>query len=142
MKMQGVLLSAVALGVAACPAWAKDLSKSYVMGVGTNTCDHWTEARKTEASGRVYQAWMEGFLSAATITSEHDYREIHSADVTSYMDDYCTRNPQATITLAAIKMLGGLHLDHPAAASTSAATASTIHMTRVADFEARTAELP
>lgn len=78
--------------------------KFLIWGVGTNSCEQWTNARIERPIPPVYMSWIQGFVSSHNHYAEgpNDLgRNIQPALVTNWIDRYCSQHPQDLLAQAA-----------------------------------------
>ena len=91
--------------VAPC-VWAQENTSPKLYGPGANaTCQTWIDARRTGTEEGVLRAWVDGFVSQASLALG-DVKRIDQAGLDAFMDSYCIAHPNVGLDLAASSLVG------------------------------------
>lgn len=93
--------------VAPC-VWAQQNTNAKLYGPGANaTCQTWIDVRRTGANEDVLRAWVDGFVSPASLALG-DLKRTDQTGLDAFMDSYCIAHPNVGLDLAASSLVGKL----------------------------------
>jgi hypothetical protein len=100
-----VLATLISLPVL-CQARPNQEGAYEVLGVGTLSCETWSKDRADRASERhfIYGAWVQGYITAVNVFGEgasHLAKGIDDEGIMSWIDNYCSKHPTDSLTVAA-----------------------------------------
>jgi hypothetical protein len=87
------------------------------LGVGANSCEHWSKARSTGGVSISDQSWIQGFISSHNhyAPGPNDLgKGISPEALRSWIDNYCSQHPSFSLVYAAEALVIELIRRHPA----------------------------
>lgn len=99
--------------VIALPAAAQDV---FVIGIGTNSCGKWLEAKASPNARAAYRNWVLGFVSGVNWHAPGPQARFPDAEAAvAFVDKYCENNPLHIVGLGAAALVqeaGGPKAEH------------------------------
>lgn len=93
----------IALAGAFPPAAAQEV---FAIGLGTNSCSNWLEAKTVPHARAAYRNWVLGFLTGVNWHAPESQARIPDGDAAVvFVDGYCTNNPLHIVALAAAALV-------------------------------------
>ena len=90
-----------------------DKGRYWIYGVGSQTCETYLNVREqgglAESS---YKNWISGYLTSSNRSLGDTYNILGKTDfqgALSWLDDYCTKNPQNTVYVAMANMVAVMY---------------------------------
>ena len=108
MKSAWFIAVALITCVSAPCVWSQEDTNPKLYGPGASaTCQTWIDARRTGTDERVLRAWMDGFVSQASLALG-DVKRTDQTRLDAFMDSYCAAHPKVGLDLAAAALVGKL----------------------------------
>jgi hypothetical protein len=105
MLRHALLILAIA-GAPLCALAASD-DHVHLMGIGSNSCGKWLEAKDSASARAIYRSWILGFITGANwhAGSTKQASVPDAAASMAYIDRYCANNPLHIVGLAAAALV-------------------------------------
>ena len=110
----GIFLALVLMSLELAHA-ADEKGRYWIYGVGRQTCETYLDVReKGGFAESSYKNWISGYLTSSNRASEDTYNLLGNTDfqgALSWLDDYCTKQPQNTVYMAMANLVAVMYPD-------------------------------